>query len=164
MFPNLKASLAPFILRLGLAAIFLYHGYLKLLWHGGTDWSADLPVGVQLLIAWSEFIGGLAIAVGLLSPVVAAGFAIIMIGAIVTVTGDREFVYMLHFARDLTTGYRFGEVGYEYNFAIIVMCMTLMVLGSGKWSLDQCIANWWKRRKTASTAAQTREPVASMPA
>ena len=35
MFPNLKASLAPFVLRVGVASIFLYHGYLKLTFNGG---------------------------------------------------------------------------------------------------------------------------------
>ena len=70
-------------------------------------------------------------------------FAALMVGAIMTVTGQRDFVYLNYIARDLPA-YRFMQVGYEYNFAIIVMALTLIILGSGRWSLDHYIFSWWK--------------------
>src|SRR5580704_1889437 len=85
MFPNLKTSLAPFVLRLGLAAVFLYHGALKLM-QGGTGWSESLPAWFQVTVAWIEFIAGAAIAIGLLSRLAALGIMSLMVGAILTVT------------------------------------------------------------------------------
>ena len=151
MFPNLKNSLAPLTLRLGLAGIFLYHGYLKLSFHGGAGWSPDLSESVQLFVCWCEIIGGLAILIGLLTRVAALGFTAIMVGAILTVTGHRDFVYMQHFARHIK-GYVFREVGYEYNFAIIVICLTLIILGGGKWSVDHYLFPLIFRTKKLATA------------
>lgn len=138
MFPKLKPSLAPLVLRLGLASIFLYHSYLKLGQNGGTDWCPDLlPSEVQVMVAWMELLGALAIGFGVLSRVAALAFAIEMIAAIILVTGKREFVDTRRFVPDLA--YRFEHVGYEYNFAIVVICLTLIVLGSGQWSVDYFI-------------------------
>jgi len=162
MFPNLKASLAPLVLRLGLASIFLYHGYLKLAYQGGAGWSPDLSESVQLIICWSELIGGLALAFGVLTRVAAVGFTVIMLGAIVTVTGARDFVYMQFFARGVK-GYLFQQVGYEYNFVIIVNCLALIVLGSGQWSVDHYLVSRFRRKKPARTTemkdTKTSEPM-----
>src|SRR5262245_35115865 len=85
-----KNTLTPLILRLGLAVMFVIVGLGKVNpeknW--GANWAGDaFPGVVQILVAWGELIGGLAIGLGLLTRLAALGLMIIMIGAIVTATG-----------------------------------------------------------------------------
>src|SRR5205814_5818887 len=128
------------------ASIVIFHGYLKIITEGGTGWSPDLPNAAQVAIAWAELIGGVAVGLGLFSRLFALVFAVIMLGAILTVTGQRDFVYLSYYAVEIK-GYRWSRVGYEYNFAIIVMSLALLILGSGHWSLDYCIFHAWRKRR-----------------
>jgi putative oxidoreductase len=151
MFPSLKTSLAPLILRFGLAAIFIYHGFLEINCRTRTGFSPEIPAWFQVLVSWANIIGGIALIFGLLTRVFALWFTFIMFGAIFAVTGAREFVHLTHYITKKDSPYRF-EVGYEYNFAIIVICLTLFVLGSGRFSLDRMI---FHRGKAAPLAAST---------
>ncbi len=161
MFANLKMSLAPLILRLGLAFIFLYHGFLKANLRSGAGWDEQLPTWLQLVVAWGEIVGGLLLLAGLLARVAALGFVIAQIGAIVTVTGERSFVHLRgHFGRAVDEGSYRWEVGYEYNFALIAMSLTLIVLGSGHWSLDYLLFHG--RKKQAAPAPAESLAVASV--
>lgn len=128
-----KNTLAPLLLRLGLATIFLYHGIDKVQQGGGTSWGGDMSVVVQFLVAWGELIGGLAVALGLLTRLAAAGLAFIMLGAIVTVHGEK--------------GFSLRDGGFEYNFALLVICIALILMGPGNFALDRFIR---LRRRTAS--------------
>jgi putative oxidoreductase len=119
---------APLFLRIGLGIIFTYHGYGKVFGDGtalGTAWNApEMPVIIQALVAWGEFIGGIAIILGFLTELAAVGIIIIMIGAIVTVHGKNGFSLM--------------NGGFEYNFALIMMCLTLIATGPGPVKLFGC--------------------------
>lgn len=132
MFTGLfKHHLAPLVLRLGLAAIFIYHGWEKVSAEGGTAWGdkMEMPIWQQFLVAWGEFLGGIAMLIGLMSRVAAAGFIIIMLGAIATVHGAK--------------GFSLAEGGFEYNLAIIAMSLAVVFLGSGAFSADHYL---WQRR------------------
>lgn len=122
---NLKPY-APLFLRLGLGVVFVYHGYGKIFGEAaalGTAWAGDgFPVLVQALVAWGEFLGGLAILAGFMTPVAALGIIVIMTGAIITVHGKNGFNMM--------------NQGYEYNFALISMCLALIASGPGPFSAD----------------------------
>jgi putative oxidoreductase len=130
-----KNTLVPLLLRLALAAIFIYHG-LELVWgpdnQWGTSWMNKMkmdypaPAPVQALVAWGELLGGVAMALGLLTRLAALGIVIIMTGAIATVHWPYGFVDV-------------ERRGYEYNFAIIVMCLCLMLGGAGPLSLDSFV-------------------------
>jgi putative oxidoreductase len=161
-----KWNVVALILRAGLAAIFLYHGLDKITkGDGGTAWvdlmyagqseysetkpkeqryrAVHLPAGVtfsgtQLAVAWGEFLGGLALAVGLLTRVAALGLIIIQVGAICVVTAPRGF----HFEKG---------GGYEYNLALLAMCLALLIMGAGAWSVDHMLA----RRRTKSRGQTT---------
>src|SRR5262249_36502722 len=131
-----KNTIAPLVLRLGLAVIFLYHGGDKIVgparqlganWHRvgppqlvpgskvlKTVQPEGLPVPVQLAVAWGELVGGLALLVGFLTRIAAAGLAVIMVGAIVTVTGENGFSLLNEEGK--------WQGGFEYNFAILVLC------------------------------------------
>jgi putative oxidoreductase len=80
-----------------------------------------MPVIIQILVAWGEFSCGAAILLGFLTEIAAAGIIIIMIGAIVLVHAKNGFGMM--------------NGGFEYNFALIMMCLTLIGTGPGPFTI-----------------------------
>lgn len=90
----------------------------------------QLHYGLQIAVAWGELAGGVAILLGLLTRWAALGLMIIQIGAIYMLTGARGFTG--------TGG------GYEYNFALLAMCLALVIAGGGFFSLDRF---WLDRRQ-----------------
>jgi putative oxidoreductase len=153
----LRPTAAPLVLRVGLAVIVLYHGCVKLLvYQGGVGWDTHLQPAVQVAVAWTEVIAGVLLVIGLLSRLAALALLIIQVGAILLVTGRGGFALSgsLPPGQQLT-GLDFTKVGSEYNFAIIVMCLTVMLLGSGYVSLDHLILN---RRKAAAPPQPTLQP------
>jgi uncharacterized membrane protein YphA (DoxX/SURF4 family) len=202
----LKNTLAPLVLRLALAAIFVYHGWGKITGRD-TDWgarwadtltdvkdnpppevinrlkayiemhqerekagkpvenpplitedtidhvdlayhkvaeahykraddAAQLSSSVQLLVAWGELVGGAVMLLGLLTRWAALGLIAIQIGAIALVTGARGFAPV-------------GETGYEYNVALVAMCLALVFMGSGTLALNRL---FWRTRPAAPAA------------
>src|SRR6476620_132760 len=104
-------TLLPLILRATLAVVFIYHGLEKVTPDNGygakwmpaaADGSSGLPIAIQIAVAWGELLGGVAIALGLLTRIAALGSIAIMAGAIVTVTGPAGFSLL--------------NKGFEYNF------------------------------------------------
>jgi putative oxidoreductase len=126
-----RNALAPLVLRLGLAVVFVYHGMGKLgpekEW--GTNWAGpDMPAAVQAPVAWGEFIGGIALGIGFLVRVASLGLIAIMAGAIVKVHWQHGF--------RLFDPANPGSLGYEYNFVLIVALSALVMAGSGTLGLD----------------------------
>ena len=127
-----RNTLVPLALRLGLAFIFIYSGLQKITVPGagwGSSWIPNapdfikpLPAPVQLAVAWSELIGGVALGLGLLTRLAALGVAGIMVGTIYWLTGAQGF-----------------KSGWDYNFAVIIMCLALMISGGGTLAIDQVI-------------------------
>jgi uncharacterized membrane protein YphA (DoxX/SURF4 family) len=95
---------------------------------------------VQLAVAWGELLCGIAMLLGLFTRVAALGLIVIMVGAIYMVTGAHGF-------SNLAGG------GYEYNLAILAMCVVLIIKGAGPLSLDGLLHS---RRKPAQ---QQQRPV-----
>jgi uncharacterized membrane protein YphA (DoxX/SURF4 family) len=125
-------QLGSFLLRLGLAWICIFHGYLKLTAHDGTHWDDQLPEATQLAVSWGELVCGFALLFGLLSRVAAIGIIVIQVGAIVLQTAKWDFINT-----DYIKSYPYSSpTGAEYNFVLIMMCLALLALGSGKVSLD----------------------------
>jgi putative oxidoreductase len=129
-------TLVPLLLRLGLAVIFIYHGLHKVSDPGnevGSAWMRQAeqppPAAVQLAVAWGELLGGVAMALGFLTRLAAVGLAVIMVGAIYTVHWQHGFSLQDH--------------GYEYNFAILVMCAAIFLLGGGTLAVDR----WFHMRR-----------------
>jgi uncharacterized membrane protein YphA (DoxX/SURF4 family) len=86
----------------------------------------QLQSSVQLLVAWGEVIGGVALFVGLLTRFAALGVFIIQVGAIALVTG----------AQGLSPeNPAWWEL--QLNIALLGMCATLIFLGSGTVALNR---------------------------
>src|SRR4051794_15150089 len=158
-----KPALAPLVLRLGLAAILLYHGLLKLSEHGGGTWSnlASIPTEVQVAVTWVEIVGGLMIALGALTRPAAFAILVVQIGAIALVTWHHDFISLRRLERGPGL-YRYGDVGWEYNFALSIMCVTLILLGSGIWSVNNVFLSWFRGSRTVPTSVgDVPAPIAS---
>jgi putative oxidoreductase len=131
-----------FILRLTLGLVMLPHGIQKLLgWFGGLGFDGTMGVftekmGMPWIIAFlviiAESFGSLGLLAGFLTRFVAAGLAVIMLGAITMVHLPYGF-FMNWF------GQQQGE-GYEYHLLVIGIAAALMVTGSGRWSVDREVA------------------------
>jgi len=115
-------------LRLGIGTVFLAHGSQKrAMW--STQPSAQMPAGLLSLLrvlSIAEPLGGLATLVGLLTQAAAAGFILVMLGAI------RLKVQQLH------KGFT-GEGGWEFEFLLLVGAIALLFLGAGKVALDRLL-------------------------
>jgi len=138
-------DLGTLLLRLGLAAVFMAHGYIKV--YQPLSWTTLISPAWQQIVGWTELVCGTALALGLLSRLAALGPMAVMIGAIALVTGAHEFIFV-----DVgPSGFTFKASGYEYNFMIIVVCLAVIVMGSGRYSLDRLI---FGRKKTPLNPAQ----------
>jgi uncharacterized membrane protein YphA (DoxX/SURF4 family) len=124
--------LGTFLLRLGLAAIFIFHGFLKLAQGGGSNWHAQLDELTQIAVTWGELICGFLLLIGFVSRMAALGGTVIQVGAIVLQTGHWDFINTDY----IPPNANLTPTGYEYNVALIVMCLAILAMGSGKVSLD----------------------------
>jgi putative oxidoreductase len=123
-----KSALVPLLLRLALAAVFIFHGLALVgpdqgwgaAWNKGPE---APPAPAQLAVAWGELIGGIALAFGFLTRLAAAGIVVIMAGAIATV----------HWPH----GFAIQNKGFEYNFVLIMICLCLMLGGPGPFAVDR---------------------------
>jgi putative oxidoreductase len=121
-----KNTVTPLLLRLMLAAIFVFHGLALVGGEGhqwGANWNPSLPAPAQLAVAWGQLLGGIALALGFLTRLAALGIIVIMAGAIATV----------HWPH----GFSMQSGGFEYNAAIIVMCLCLVLGGPGPIAVDR---------------------------
>lgn len=132
---------AGFILRITLGAIMLPHGAQKLLgYFGGYGFSATmtfftgsmkLPWIVAFLVIFIEFFGAAALLAGFAGRLWALGFLVIMIGAIFT-TNFKNGFFMNWF------GGQAGE-GYEYHLLVAGICVAILFMGSGRYSIDSLL-------------------------
>jgi len=127
------------------------HGYAKL--SRGPEGFANilqtLGVPAPSLMAWMtaliEFFGGLAIIAGAFVPIVSIPLIIIMLVAMFTVHLPYGFS-SITLRRMTATGPEFGTPGYEVNLLYIAGLLTLVLGGTGGFSVDRLLA----RRKGRS--------------
>jgi len=120
-------------LRLILGIVFIVHGYVKLF--GGLEGftgalgSMSVPAAgfFAILLAVLEFFGGILILIGLFTRYVSLLIMIEMIFAL----------FLVHFKMGfLITGQAFG---YEFVLTLILVNLSLVLFGSGPWSLEKKI-------------------------
>jgi len=127
------------LLRLALGAVFFVHGAQKALgWFGGFGFRATLgfftqqmhiPAVLAVLAIAAEFVGGIGLVIGFLSRVAAFGIATNTVVAVILV--HRHFGFFANWS-----GMQKGE-GYEYHILAIIICMAIMIKGSGALSIDR---------------------------
>ena len=122
------ASIGLLLLRLVAGLAFMYHGWGKiqnpLTWMGPE---AGVPAFLQLLAAVSEFGGGLAWILGLLTGLASLGIAFTMLVATyfhMIVRGD-PFVNMT------------GGASYELAALFLMIAILFMTVGAGRFSIDR---------------------------
>ena len=130
------------ILRLTLGIVIFPHGAQKVLgWYGGFGFDGTmgfftqtlgLPWIIAFLVIIGEFFGSLGLLVGFLTRFSAASIGVIMLGAITMVHLQNGF-FMNWFGRQP------GE-GYEYHLLVLGIAVVLTIIGAGRWSVDQQIA------------------------
>ena len=140
--PNIGFSIS----RLTLGLVIFPHGAQKLLGlFGGYGYSATmesmttqmgLPSVVVFSVIMIEFIGSILLVFGLLSRFWAVSLIGMFTGIIITTQLEHGF-FMNWF------GNQAGE-GYEYSLLVIGLALSVVVNGSGKWSIDGIISNKYK--------------------
>jgi putative oxidoreductase len=121
------ASIALLLLRLIVGAAFVIHGSQKI--QNPLGWmgpESPVPGFFQLLAAISEFGGGIAWILGLLTPLAALG-----IGCTMTVAVSMHSM-VLHDPFVSLTGGR----SFELASAYLCIAVLILVMGPGKFSLD----------------------------
>jgi putative oxidoreductase len=122
-----RAALGLLILRLIAGAALMFHGWGKIQhpfsWMGPE---APVPGIFQALAALSEFGGGLALVIGLLTPIAAFGITCTMLFAVlaVHVRAGHPFVATS------------GGPSYELAAVYLAVALTALLAGPGKYSLD----------------------------
>lgn len=119
------------LVRLVMGLAFILHGWPKI--QNPMGWmnamgGSSVPSFLQGLAALAEFGGGIALILGLLTPLAALGLICQMIGALVLV--------------HLPQGHPFVSQdgpSYELPLVYLVIAILLIVLGPGKWSLDAAL-------------------------
>src|SRR5256884_1978449 len=147
------------LLRLVLGNGLFGHGAQKVLgWFGGFGFRATLgfftqqmhiPAVLAVLAIAAEFLGGIGLLVGFLGRVAAFGIAINMIVAVVLV--HRHFGLFANWF-----GNQKGE-GYEYHILAIVICLAIMIRGSGALSIDHSASRQLAR--SSSSLRSRRSPM-----
>jgi putative oxidoreductase len=123
-------------LRAALAVIFMAHGAQKLFgWFGGYGFAGTVqffttqmgvPAPLAVLAILTEFFGGLAVLLGVLSRTAALGLAVVMVVAALKV----------HLANGFFLAAGPGQAnGIEYNVALFGMAVALALTGPGRFAL-----------------------------
>ena len=130
------------VLRLTLGLVMFPHGAQKLFgWYGGFGFGGTMgfftqqmgmPWVIAFLVIIGESFGSIALLLGLLTRFTAAGFGVIMLGAI-------TMVHLPHGFFMNWSGKQAGE-GYEYHLLVIGLAAALLITGAGRWSVDREIA------------------------
>src|SRR5262249_7082463 len=86
-----RPSLASLILRLGLAAIFIPHGWIKIDvgLYSGEELISGVSRNTQILVGIAELACGLMLLVGLGSRIAAVVMAVVQVAAVLIVSGDQ---------------------------------------------------------------------------
>jgi putative oxidoreductase len=116
--------------RVVLGAIMIAHGWGKVIPRGSlynfahTVAHLGLPYWLGYVAAFTEFFGGIALILGLLTPIAALGIAIEMAVAIMKV--------------DLRHGLT-GPQGYEFPLSLLALALMILADGPGHLAVDRLL-------------------------
>jgi putative oxidoreductase len=121
------AGFAPLILRVVVGITFVYAGWSKI--QMGTEAISGFFAGAGIPLAsvmapfvmWLEFLGGIALILGIWTHLVSKLLSIVMIVAIFTV--------------HLSSGFG-GAMGYQLPLTLLAILISLMITGPGKFAVN----------------------------
>ena len=126
------ASCGIAVLRITVGAIFLTHGWQKihaLGFHGVAGFFANigipLPLFAAIVVTLVEFLGGIALILGLATRWASLLLAFDMVGA----------MYFVHWKN----GFYMSHGGYEYALTLLAACIALMLNGAGALGIDSLL-------------------------
>jgi putative oxidoreductase len=125
-----RGAAALLLVRLVMGAAFILHGWPKI--QNPLGWmnamgGQGVPSFLQALAALAEFGGGIALVLGLLTPIAALGIVCQMLGALL----------LVHFPKgDPFVASAPGASSYELALVYLAAAVLLIALGPGRWSLD----------------------------
>ena len=145
------AAWAPIPLRLIVGYGFMEHGFAKLS-RGPEAFAAILQtMGTPAphLLAWltilTELVGGLAVLLGVLVPLVSVPMAVVLFVAMLTVHLPYGFS-SVKLLSVMSGRAQFGPPGYELNLLYFACLAALVLGGSGPISIDHYLGTRWRRR------------------
>jgi len=143
-FPVLRVLLATqhspaiAVLRMVLGLVFFAYGVEKVVgWFGGYGLAGRMsfptvashsPTAIAVIATAAEFFGGLGLIVGFLTRVVAAGLAVNMVVAILTVD-IKYWFFISGFGRQ-------NGAAFEFHLLVLAITLFLIMQGSGAASVD----------------------------
>ena len=140
------------VLRVGVAVVFIAHGYGDVFEAGVTtnmqnyrDAGIPLATVAAPFAAYIQLFGGILFALGALTRLIGVGFIIVMAGALLFV----------HLGESLVMGQ--DGSGSGFAFIMCVASIALVLQGPGRFSLDRIIAD--RRRSGLSGATPSAEGV-----
>jgi len=124
-------------LRLALGTVFIFHGLQKSFGlFGGpgikgfsgmlSGLNIPFPEAMAVIVAYIELIGGILLVLGILTRISSLSLLVIMLVSMLKV--------------HLIKGFSNMAGGYEYNLVLILVCLSLVISGSGKLSLGKKIS------------------------
>lgn len=132
LFPEFRggpAAVGLFLVRLVMGAAFILHGWPKL--QNPTGWMQAFglpaaPAAFQVLAVVAEVGGGIALILGLLTPLAALALVGQMVAALT----------LVHFPNGDPFVGSPGEASYELALIYLVLALLFLVIGPGKLSVD----------------------------
>lgn len=117
------------VVRVVMGVAFILHGWPKI--QNPMGWmnamgGEGVPSFIQALAALAEFGGGIALVLGLLTPLAALGIVCQMLGAL----------FMVHFPMGHPFVAATGGPSYELPLVYLALAILLLVMGPGRWSFD----------------------------
>lgn len=123
-----RMALAITLVRIVVGVVFLVHGAQKLfvfgihgITGGFTQMGIPLPAVAGPVVTFVEFLGGIALILGIFSRIAAILLAIDMCGAIVFVHGKNGF---------------FLPMGFEYALTLLVLNIAIATGGPGAYAVE----------------------------
>ena len=138
-----QRSIAALVARFTLAVVMFPHGAQKVFgWFGGGGFSGTMNFFTDVMhIPWmlalaailAEFLGPIALALGIATRV--AAFAIAINMTVATLTSHLQHGFFMDWFRNQS-----GE-GFEYHILALGLCAVLLILGGGTASLDRKLSS-----------------------
>lgn len=133
-------DIALLVLRLVLGGVFVAHGAQKLFGSfggPGIEGTAGFheQIGIKparpmaILAGLAEFVGGILVIAGFLTPLAALALVVVMIVTILKV--------------HLENGFFAASGGYEFNLVLIAVAVALLLAGSGAYGIDAALGILW---------------------